>query len=288
MTIFWRTSIVAVFLGLVLALGYLTYRYVSLQKAYDALVQDSTQKYEEYQKTLATTQNDRDDFATKYQQQKDINDGFEGKLKGIVGQVQTIDTLVHTDKELLQKYSKVYFLSENYIPKELSPLPEEQVEGPSEEINTQVLPFLEDMISDAAKENISLKIASAYRSFGTQITLKGAYLQKYGTGANSFSADQGYSEHQLGTAVDFTSEKLGTNFNAFESDPGYAWLLNHGYQYGFVLSYPKGNTSYVFEPWHWRFVGIDLATYLYRQHQYFYELDQRTIDPYLVKIFRAY
>jgi len=107
----------------------------------------------------------------------------------------------------------------------------------------------------------------------------------YGSGANQFSADQGYSEHQLGTSVDFTIPANGAMFSKFESDPAYSWLVENAHKYGFTLSYPKGNAYYKFEPWHWRFVGVALATHLHNENKYFYDLVQREIDVYLIKLF---
>ena len=107
----------------------------------------------------------------------------------------------------------------------------------------------------------------------------------YGSGANSFSADQGYSEHQLGTAIDFTTLELGSDFSSFEKTDAYKWLLDNAYEYGFILSYPKDNTYYQFEPWHWRFVGKSLANTLHQENKNFYDVDQRTIDSYLISIF---
>lgn len=131
-----------------------------------------------------------------------------------------------------------------------------------------------------------LYVASAYRSFDQQNDLKAAYKVTYGAGtANSFSADQGYSEHQLGTTVDFTTEKIGGGLAGFDKTQEYQWLLQNAYKYGFVLSYPPGNDYYVFEPWHWRFVGVELATRLHEEHQNFMDLGQRQLDPYLVNIF---
>ena len=134
-----------------------------------------------------------------------------------------------------------------------------------------------------------MKIASAYRSFGYQGTLKSDYKTTFGSGANAFSADQGYSEHQLGTAVDVTTTKIGDNFSSatkgFDGSDGYKWLAENAYKYGFVLSYPKGNTYYVYEPWHWRFVGVALATRLHNEKKNFYDLDQREIDGYLALMF---
>ncbi|MEK7495870.1 MAG: D-alanyl-D-alanine carboxypeptidase family protein, partial [Patescibacteria group bacterium] len=63
------------------------------------------------------------------------------------------------------------------------------------------------------------------------------------------------------------------------------WLTENAYKYGFILSYPKQNTYYRFEPWHWRFVGVALATKLHDGNKYFYDLSQREIDQYLVSIF---
>jgi hypothetical protein len=62
-------------------------------------------------------------------------------------------------------------------------------------------------------------------------------------------------------------------------------MQKNAYKYGFVLSYPKGNVYYVFEPWHWRFVGEKLAADLNKSGDYFYDWDQRKIDTYLVNVF---
>src|SRR5690606_18737682 len=107
----------------------------------------------------------------------------------------------------------------------------------------------------------------------------------YGSGANAFSADQGFSEHQLGTTVDFTTTGLGGGLQGFGNTPAYQWLVQNAYKYGFVLSYPEDNAYYVFEPWHWRYVGEDLAEDLHDDDQHFYDLPQREIDQYLLHIF---
>ena len=109
----------------------------------------------------------------------------------------------------------------------------------------------------------------------------------YGAGtANSFSAEQGYSEHQLGTAVDFVTSENGYYLTtSFENTKTFKWLQENAYKYGFILSYPKGNTYYQYEPWHWRFVGKDLARKLHRDEKTFYSMDQRDIDRYIGKLF---
>ncbi|HEY4526280.1 MAG TPA: M15 family metallopeptidase, partial [Candidatus Paceibacterota bacterium] len=129
-------------------------------------------------------------------------------------------------------------------------------------------------------------VNSAYRSFDEQLALKGQYSVSYGAGtANQFSADQGYSEHQLGTTLDFTTTGLSGGLAGFDQTPAYDWLEKNAYKYGFVLSYPEGNQYYMYEPWHWRFVGEDLADDLHDSGRNFYDMDQRDIDPYLANIF---
>lgn len=206
----------------------------------------------------------------------------------IFSAVSVLKKLNETDKELLEKYSKVYFLNEHYIPASLSTIDSNFVfeKGRTLQIHAQVAPFLTDLINRARADGVDLSVLSAYRSFGTQTSLKSNYKVTYGAGtANKFSADQGYSEHQLGTTVDFTNVKVGGVLTGFEKTPSYTWLLAHAHEYGFILSYPKSNTYYTFEPWHWRFVGVKLATSIHNQSQNFYDVDQRTIDQSLVNIF---
>jgi LAS superfamily LD-carboxypeptidase LdcB len=221
------------------------------------------------------------------EKRQEIIDSFQGQIQRIAGTVGTLEKLAATDPELLKKYSKVYFLNENYVPAKLSDIPKDHLVSTATNylIHSDVLPHLERLIRGARDNGIEIRIASAFRSFDTQSALKSNYKVFYGSGANQFSADQGYSEHQLGTAVDFTTPALGVNFNNFASTDAYKWLLDNAHKYGFILSYPENNAYYKFEPWHWRFVGRALATDLHNQGKYFYDMDQREIDSYLVKLF---
>jgi len=215
------------------------------------------------------------------------NNLFEEQIGTIQGAVDVLEKLNKTDKELLQKYSKVYFLNENYVPSNLADIDPKYLYNKEQplQIHANVQPYLYKMFESASSSGVSMEIISAYRSFGTQSSLKLSYKITYGSGANKFSADQGYSEHQLGTAVDITTPDTGESFLKFEKTDAYKWLTENAYKYGFILSYPKQNTYYQFEPWHWRFVGMALATKLHDTNQYFYNLDQREIDLYLISIF---
>jgi zinc D-Ala-D-Ala carboxypeptidase len=237
---------------------------------------------------LSMTAEELDDVQDDYRKEKRKNDDFEDQIKDISSTVSDLDKLSKTDEELLQKYSKVYFLNEHYIPEKLTDIPKSYLynEQTSKQAHGKVAPYLNEMIEDALQDGIKIWVVSAYRSFYEQGYLKGSYTVTYGSGANAFSADQGYSEHQLGTTFDFTTEGMGGALtSAFETTPAFTWLKANAHKYGFTLSYPKNNAYYVYEPWHWRFVGEDLAEDLHEEGAYFYDWDQRKIDSYLIKIF---
>jgi D-alanyl-D-alanine carboxypeptidase len=236
---------------------------------------------------LSLSNEELEDIERDLRREKDRNEEFEDQISDLAGTVGDLDKLSKTDEELLQKYSRAYFLNENFRPLKLSSIDERYVmPGKKDQyFHAQALSFLEDMLDDALADGYDLRILSAFRSFEEQQEVKGQFTQVYGTGSNTFSADQGYSEHQLGTTVDIVDLATGATSGSFASTPAYAWLIENAHRYGFVLSYPENNTFYIYEPWHWRFVGQDLASDLHRQKKTFYDLDQRELDEYLIKIF---
>ncbi|MEI8327594.1 MAG: D-alanyl-D-alanine carboxypeptidase family protein [Candidatus Taylorbacteria bacterium] len=215
---------------------------------------------------------------------------YQQQVSTVSTTVSTLQKLSKTDSQLLEKYSKVFFLNEYYAPAQLVAVPNDYSYSDTKvlKLQNEVWPHLKQMIDDAKSSSVTMYVFSAYRSFNEQSALKSDYKITYGAGtANSFSADQGYSEHQLGTTIDMIAPGLGGILDNFGDTKQYTWLINNAYRYGFVISYPKNNTFYVYEPWHWRFVGIKLATDLHNQGKNFYDLDQRTIDTYLVNFFDA-
>ncbi len=214
--------------------------------------------------------------------------GVQSEVGNITGTVTTLEKLSKTDPELLQKYSKVFFLNEHFAPAKLVEIPEEYkyYESRTYQLHDKVWPYLSTMMNSAKAGGVELYVYSAYRSYNTQEALKGQYTVTYGAGtANQFSADQGYSEHQLGTTVDLITTGIGGTLEGFKGTSAYGWLKQNAHKFGFTLSYPEQNGYYIFEPWHWRFVGVELATYLKNTGQSFYDMDQRDIDEYLVNIF---
>lgn len=252
-----------------------------------ALEQNSGQTITVLNESLLAMTKDLQDLENDYRQEKDKNDNFADQIREISGTVSILDKLSKTDEELLQKYSRTYFLNENFVPLKLSEINSKYIlPGKKDQyFHGDALDFLTDMIDDANDDGFDLKVVSAYRSFAEQKDLKGQFTQTYGISANTFSADQGFSEHQLGTAVDLTNPAVGGAFSSFANTADYRWLLKNAYKYGFVLSYPENNSFYIFEPWHWRFVGRYLAFDLNRKGVSLYDLTQRELDKYLVSIF---
>ncbi len=269
--------------ALIALLGFGVYKYDELRTTY----QSTATELASTSNALTLLESEAQVLEATLATEQERNGTFAKQISTITSTVGTLDKLARTDKELLAKYSKVYFLSEHYTPEELATIDSKYVHPEDKELflHAKVVPSLEALVEEAHHDDIDLRATSAFRSFAAQGALKSGYKVLYGTGANAFSADQGYSEHQLGTTVDFTTVASGGALVGFEKTPAYTWLTRNAHKYGFVLSYPKGNAYYQYEPWHWRYVGEKLATRLYQDEDYFYELEQREIDTYLIYLF---
>lgn len=244
-------------------------------------------KISELESDLKKLREDNDLLHTFLNEEQEKNYDLETQTKENEEVIDKLEKLTTLDPELLRKYSKVFFLSENYEPDDLKEIDEEFSLNPEKEILVlaDIEKFLDRMLTRAKRDDIDIKVLSAYRSFENQTVLKNGYLSRFGSGANAFSADQGYSEHQLGTTVDLTTPEIGGAYTSFENTEAFKWLQENAHDYGFILSYPKGNNYYTYEPWHWRFVGKELANFLHDEELNFYDLSQKEIDAYLLNIF---
>ena len=123
----------------------------------------------------------------------------------------------------------------------------------------------EKMCDDASKENLTIKAASTYRTYDYQNTLYTNYVTTDSKeNADTYSARPGHSEHHTGLALDISNVSLP--YSDFGSTKEYEWVTKNAHLYGFIVRYPEGKTSitgYIYEPWHIRYVGIDVATYIY-------------------------
>jgi zinc D-Ala-D-Ala carboxypeptidase len=124
---------------------------------------------------------------------------------------------------------------------------------------------LRSLIADAAADGEELVVASAYRSYADQRVSYRRLMSIYGRDAGEMSARPGHSQHQLGTAVDFTNAAAGHEiWQAFGHTSAFLWLKEHAPEYGFVLAYPRDGEGrgYQWEPWHYRYVGAKNAKHL--------------------------
>ena len=119
-----------------------------------------------------------------------------------------------------------------------------------------------NMQAAAKADGLNIYISSGFRSYSYQKTLYNNYLNRDGVvAADTYSARAGHSEHQSGLAFD-----VNTINDSFANTEEGKWLNDNCYKYGFILRYPNGKsdeTGYKYEPWHFRYVGVELAEKLY-------------------------
>jgi D-alanyl-D-alanine carboxypeptidase len=159
----------------------------------------------------------------------------------------------------------IYMVSRNYVPGNLVSVANANIQG-SGRVRQFVIDDLAAMAAAARKHGTPIKVTSAYRSWGEQSTLFRREVNRFGLkNARESVARPGHSEHQLGTTIDFTSgnsNKKAWAYNDWSRTPAGQWMRNNAWKYGFLLSYPHGyksKTCYRYEPWHFRYVGREMA-----------------------------
>jgi D-alanyl-D-alanine carboxypeptidase len=157
-------------------------------------------------------------------------------------------------------------LPPDYYPKDLVPLWAYGIPtlgGAEMLLRREAAEHLGRMVEDAAADGEELVVASAYRSYVDQRISHARMASVYGTEAGTMSATPGHSQHQLGTAADFTNGAAGYEvWRPFGDTSASYWLREHAREYGFVLAYPSGRgteTGYQWEPWHYCYVGPENA-----------------------------
>lgn len=135
-------------------------------------------------------------------------------------------------------------------------------------LRSDIKEYVDKLINDAQGLGLPIIVDSGYRSYNYQQVVLDALIKEKGDEAFKLVALPGASEHQTGLAIDFAYYENGIyNDDVKENDKEAIWLKNNAWKYGFILRYPKGKenvTGYNFEPWHFRFVGLKLAKYLFK------------------------
>lgn len=158
------------------------------------------------------------------------------------------------------KLDKETSVPDDYVPLDLVYLSSRGVPATGRlQLRAEAANQLKLILDEMRKQGMSFVVYSAFRSSATQAQVYREWLAQLGSGAKMVSAPPGHSEHQLGTTVDIT---LPDGKSVYPSKT-WDWLDQNAHKFGFVMSYrfpQEHQTGYEFEPWHWRFVGVDLAT----------------------------
>ena len=214
---------------------YIKYDFIDTKSVYDTTILKEKYNYEDTV-TFVNAYPDKDYYSNDIPLSKD--------------KASKLDVIVN----------KYYKLDKDYEPEDLTVINSKFASG-TQKLRKEAADKFEEMASDMLKENLKIYAGSTYRSYSYQEGLYNRYVKKDGfKEAETYSARAGYSEHQLGLAVDIVNGKW--NYLS-EGDKEYTWLINNSYKYGFILRYPHESeyiTGYVFEDWHFRYLGIELAT----------------------------
>jgi len=207
------------------------------------------------------TANDLDEFLTEIKKQSDNNTNVEIITKRQTQNDACPKPTMQFDLDL-EPMSRTHSIPASYAPSSLV-----LIKGDWSDycIKSDTEKALQRMISDAKVEGLDIQIYSGYRSHSLQSSLFSRWQRNNPNGAEYPAvAEPGHSEHQLGTTVDLKSGALPYgDDNPFGDSPEYPWMQENAHRYGFTQSYKEGAeqvTGYIAEPWHWRYVGVDLAT----------------------------
>ena len=169
--------------------------------------------------------------------------------------------ITDTSKDKLMLVNKFYKLDENFERNDIEDIPLTVAysgQKASKVVIEQYLKMREDIQNEL---NVHLMVNSSYRPYKDQEEIYNSFKLRGQSYADSYAARPGFSEHQTGLALDIFSP--GTTTDMFHTTNAYAWLQNHAHEYGFILRYPENKeylTGYKPESWHYRYVGIDMAS----------------------------
>lgn len=211
------------------------------------------------------TANENENQSPNNSNEEDINKPNENETN----ENQTPDVTedqINEDPTIIALVNKEYSLDENYVPNDLVKVDVPTVlENPEvNQLREVAADALKTMFAKAKESDIELHARSGYRSYQTQVQLFQNYLNKHGEeAANRYSARPGQSEHQTGLVMDVTSESVNYQLSdRFGETKEGKWLSEHAHEFGFIIRYPKDAediTGYIYEPWHIRYLGIDMA-----------------------------
>jgi len=202
-----------------------------------------------------------EEIPSESEENPDAEESLEIEEVVTVGNPGAIDVLVN----------RVNNLPSDYVPEDLTEITELPTVLLNPEVNQlreAAYEALKNLFAAAKEEGYDLYARSGYRSYNTQSSLYSSYVANHGqAAADTFSAKPGQSEHQTGLSMDITCEAM--NFaldDTFGETAEGKWVSENAHNYGFIVRYPKGKediTGYMYEPWHIRYLGVEMATDVY-------------------------
>ena len=159
-------------------------------------------------------------------------------------------------------------VGEDYVPPDLVPVSEAGIAGPGL-IRQVAIDDLRAMAEAAAEAGTPIAVNSPYRSYAEQVASFNGWVEVDGyDDAITYSQRPGHSDHQLGLTIDFMTKGGGSALQGdWATTPSGSWMAENAWKYGWVLSYPRGEggalfsdvTCFHYEPWHWRYLGREMA-----------------------------
>lgn len=191
------------------------------------------------------------------------------------------------DDDWLIVVTQQFGLPESYSPPDLVPISDyfssEITVGIESTVRVGLIDPLRRLIDDSHIAGLAPSILSGYRSYGEQYLAWKWWNSQYPERVAIMSAKAGHSEHQLGTTVDFGSPALNHLFHVdFADTPEGLWLAENAHVHGFTMSYPADTydvTGFKYEPWHFRYVGVELSTKLHTTGQVLTEWQLENLPP---------
>jgi len=182
-----------------------------------------------------------------------------------------LDKAFYTDPKIIDKTDDMLILVNKYnkLPDDYEPKNLEKINSKCTTkellLNSEARKKFELMCTDIKSLGMNLRAISTYRTKDYQNTLYTNYSNKNGkSAADTFSARPRFSEHETGLALDVMGGN--TTYTEFHTTNEFKWVKENAYNYGFIIRYPKDKeniTGYKYESWHLRYVGIEVAKYIY-------------------------
>lgn len=245
---------------------FVIHRYVHDEKQQEQKIVKKEKKKNKKEKVVKVEQNQTQEkeVSTEKENAPTGSDKYVDQSGAPYSKTVTVTNLDNIDI-LVNKYSG---LPSDYTPSDLVTVSNSGEHNA--QMRSEAAQAFEQLVAASSNQGFVLNACSAFRSYDYQSNLYNNGVNGYGVDyADRYWTRPGFSEHQTGLAVDIRIDNDTSDLDAVRYKSHYPWLLEHMHEYGFILRYPddkESKTKIAPESWHLRYVGVDLATYLYKNN----------------------